>query len=125
MSRLSPIETIEELRQHLFDLSGDIAVEIDEGIAITATTVLELYRSPWRGSVALVVHHDAERSDLQYFRRRCDIATGRTAQFPVSASVSIVAARFSPPSSPSRTNSRRSGARARWRRRIRRLSPQA
>jgi len=61
MSRLSPIETIEELRQHLFDLPGDIAVEIDEGIAITATTVLELYRSPWQGPVALVIHHDPGR----------------------------------------------------------------
>jgi len=44
MSRLSPIETIDELRQHLFDLPSDTAVEVDEGIAITATTVLELYR---------------------------------------------------------------------------------
>ena len=61
MSRLSPIETSEELRQHLFDLPGDTAVEIDEGIAITATTVLELCRSLWRGSVALIVYHDAER----------------------------------------------------------------
>ena len=68
MSRLSPIETIEELRQHLFDLPGDIAVEIDEGVAITATTVLELYCSPWRGSVALVVQHDAERRRISLVR---------------------------------------------------------
>jgi hypothetical protein len=66
--RLSPIETSEELRQHLFDLPGDTAVEIDEGVAITATTILELYRSPWRGSVALVVHYDAERRRISLVR---------------------------------------------------------
>jgi hypothetical protein len=68
MSRLSPIETIEELRQHLFDLPGDIAVEIDEGITITPTTVLELYLSPWRGPLALVVHHNAERRRISLVR---------------------------------------------------------
>ena len=62
MSRLSPIETIDELRHHLFDLPSDTAVEVDEGIAITATTVLELYHSPWQGPVALVIHHDPGRS---------------------------------------------------------------
>ena len=61
MSRLSPIETIDELRQHLFDLPSDTAVEVDESIAITATTVLELYHSPWQGPVALVIHHDPGR----------------------------------------------------------------
>ncbi len=68
MSRLSPIETIEELRQHVFDLSSDTAVQIDEGIAITATTVLELYRSPWQGPVALVIHHDPGRQRTSLVR---------------------------------------------------------
>ena len=49
MSRFSPIETIEELRQLLFDLPDDIAVEINADISITATNVVELYRSPWQG----------------------------------------------------------------------------
>jgi hypothetical protein len=68
MSRVSPIGTIKELKQHLFDLPGDTAVEIEKGIAITAMTVLELYRSPWRGPVALVVHHDAERRRVSLVR---------------------------------------------------------
>ena len=68
MSRLSPIETIEELRQHLFDLPSDTAVEVDEGIAITATTVLELYRSPWQGPVAIVIHHDPGRQRISLVR---------------------------------------------------------
>jgi hypothetical protein len=68
MSRLSPIETIEELRQHLFDLPCDTAVEIEAGIAITATTVVELYRSTWRGPVALVIHHDAEHCGISLVR---------------------------------------------------------
>ena len=59
MSRLSPIKTIEELRQHLFDPS-DTTVEIEAGVAITASTVVELYRSTWQGPVALVIHYDAE-----------------------------------------------------------------
>jgi len=60
MSRLSPIKTIEELRQHLFDLPSDTTVEIEAGVAITASTVIELYRSTWQGPVALVIHYDAE-----------------------------------------------------------------
>jgi hypothetical protein len=68
MSRFSPIETFDELRQHLFDLPSDTAVEIDEGIAITATTVLELYRSPWQGPVALVIHHDPGRQRTSLVR---------------------------------------------------------
>jgi hypothetical protein len=68
MSRLSPIETIEDLQQHLFDLPADTAVEIDEGVAITARTVMELYRSPWRGLVALVFLHDAERRRISLVR---------------------------------------------------------
>ena len=60
MSRLGPIETIAELRQHLFDLPSDTAVEIEAGIAITAATVVELYRSTWQGPLALVIHHDDE-----------------------------------------------------------------
>ena len=68
MSRLSPIETIEELRQHLFDLPSDTAVEIEAGIAITATTVVELYRSTWQGPVALVIRHDAEHRGISLVR---------------------------------------------------------
>jgi hypothetical protein len=68
MSRLSPIETIEELRQHLFDLPGDTTVEIEAGIAITAATVIELYRSTWQGPVALVIHHDAGRQRISLVR---------------------------------------------------------
>ena len=60
MSRLSPIKTIEELRQHLFDLPSDTTVEIEAGVAITAATVIELYRSPWQGPVALVIHYAPE-----------------------------------------------------------------
>ena len=66
MSRLSTIETIEDLQQHLFDLPADTAVEIDEGVAITATTVMELYHSPWRGSG--VYYHDAERRRISLVR---------------------------------------------------------
>ena len=66
MSRLSPIETIEDLQQHLFDLPADTEVEIDEGVAITATTLVELYRSPWRGSG--VYYHDAERRRISLVR---------------------------------------------------------
>ena len=57
---MSPINTIEELRQHLFDLPSDTTVEIGAGVAITAATVIELYRSTGQGPVALVVHFDAE-----------------------------------------------------------------
>ena len=60
MSRLSPIKTIEELRQHLFDLPSDTTVEIGAGVAITASTVVELYRSTWQGPVALVINYHAE-----------------------------------------------------------------
>ena len=52
VSRISPIETIEELRQLLFDSPDDIAVEINADISITATNVVELYRSPWQGPIA-------------------------------------------------------------------------
>ena len=46
MSRLSPIVTVEELHQLLFDLPGDTAVEVEAGMDIMATTVVELYYSP-------------------------------------------------------------------------------
>ena len=58
MSRLSPIETIEELT----------AVEGEAGIAITARTVVELYRSTWQGPVALVIRHDTEHSGISVVR---------------------------------------------------------
>ena len=65
MARISPIETIEELRQLLFDLPGDTAVEINADISITATNVVELYRSSWQGPVALVIHHDRDRQRIR------------------------------------------------------------
>jgi hypothetical protein len=68
MSRISPIETIEELRQLLFDLPGDTAVEINADISITATNVVELYRSPWQGPIALVIHHDPGRQRIGLIR---------------------------------------------------------
>jgi hypothetical protein len=60
MSRLSPIMTMEELHQLLFDLPGDTAVEVEAGINITATTVVDLYHSPWQGPLTLVVLHDVD-----------------------------------------------------------------
>ena len=30
-------------------------------IDITATTVVDLYRSPWQGPVTLVIHHEADK----------------------------------------------------------------
>jgi hypothetical protein len=60
MSRLSPIMTVEELHQLLFDLPGDTAVEVEAGIDITATTVVDLYHSPWQGPLTLVVLHDVD-----------------------------------------------------------------
>jgi hypothetical protein len=68
MSRISPIETIEELRQFLFDLPGDTAVEINADISITAANVVELYRSPWQGPIALVIHHDPGRQRIGLIR---------------------------------------------------------
>ena len=68
MARISPIETIEELRQLLFDLPGDTAVEINADISITATNVVELYRSSWQGPVALVIHHDPDRRRIGLVR---------------------------------------------------------
>lgn len=68
MSRLSPIMTVEELHQLLFDLPGDTAVEVEARIDITATTVMELYRSPWQGPVALIIHHDAEERRISLVR---------------------------------------------------------
>ncbi len=68
MSRVGPIETIEELRQLLFDLPGETAVEIEADIAITATTALELYRSPWQGPVALVIYHDPDSACVSLVR---------------------------------------------------------
>ena len=68
VSRISPIETIEELRQLLFDLPDDIAVEINADISITATNVVELYRSPWQGPIALVIHHDPNRRRIGLVR---------------------------------------------------------
>ena len=60
MSRLSPIMTVEELHQLLIDLPGDTAVEVEAGIDITATTVVDLYHSPWQGPLTLVVLHDVD-----------------------------------------------------------------
>jgi len=68
MSRLGPVETIAELRQLLFDLPGDTAVEIEAGIAITATTALEFYHSPWQGPVALVINHDPDSACISLVR---------------------------------------------------------
>ena len=68
MSRLGPIETIEELRQLLFDVPGDTAVEIEVGIAIIATTALELYRATWQGPVAVVFDHDPDRQCISLVR---------------------------------------------------------
>jgi hypothetical protein len=68
MSRISPIGTIEELRQLLFDLPGDTVVKIDADISITATNVAELYRSPWQGPIALVIHHDPDRQRIGLVR---------------------------------------------------------
>ena len=69
VSRISPIETIEELRQLLFDLPDDIAVEINADISITATNIVELYRSPWQGPIALVIHHDPDLPALTIIGR--------------------------------------------------------
>ena len=68
MSRLSPIVTVEELHQLLFDLPGDTAVEVEAGMDITATTVVELYYSPWQGPVTLVIYHDADKRRISLVR---------------------------------------------------------
>ena len=68
MSRLSPIMTVEELHQLLFDLPGETAVEVEAGIDITATTVMELYHSPWQGPLTLVVLHDADKRHISLVR---------------------------------------------------------
>ena len=35
--------------------------KVEAGIDITATTVVDLYRSPWQGPVTLVIHHEADK----------------------------------------------------------------
>ena len=49
-------------------LPGDTAVEINADISITATNVVELYRSPWQGPIALVIHHDPNRRRIGLVR---------------------------------------------------------
>jgi hypothetical protein len=44
------------------------AVEIEPGIAITAATVVELYRSTWEGPLALVIQHDDEHRLISLVR---------------------------------------------------------
>ncbi len=68
MSRLSPITTVKELHQLLFDLPGETAVEVDADVDITATTVVELYHSPWKQPLALVVLHDADEHRISLVR---------------------------------------------------------
>ena len=56
-----PAETIEAMRQHLLGYRDNMRVEIEPGIAVTASTVADLRALPtWPNGLVLNIHIDLD-----------------------------------------------------------------